>query len=275
MEVLFRDFQHANDLLSGPLLAATISPVSPPHYLNRIETIWKSTNHAAAERDIGYGLTKSYTRPIKYPSPEVNLWTEIYLAYWNAVDELLAVQDDDHGRSDGWIKVYTAWKKLANTVIQGYSSNVLEAWTLPVLYMAGRYLRIFAIKADETAKKTDSGVDVDMGGMQDDIAGDYGKNMQLEDAARVINRMFTLCISDRYVASIQNEHLLGWPAHQMYLTEHHLTSRANGAYTTQPTSFSKLTSSSIQSLSRKTSYALCPPLALICPILMPFQNLIS
>ena len=197
MEVLFRDFQHANEEGSGPLLAATISPIAPPNYLNRLETIWKSTIYVSAERDIGSGLIKSSPGPIKYPNQEINIWSDIYLAYWKSIGEILVAQEKPNGAD--WSNVYEAWKELANAVIRGYSSGALEAWTLPVLYMAGKHLRIFAIKADESAKKSENGVDVDMGGMQDDIAGDYGKNVKLEDAARVINRMFTLCISDRYV----------------------------------------------------------------------------
>ena len=198
MEVLFRDFQNANELGSGALLAATISPVPPPTYLNRLETIWNSTNHASAERDIGYGLTKSAPGPIKYPSQEITVWTDIYVSYWKSVGEILAIQEQNSDRAD-WGKCYEAWKDLANAVIRGYSSGVLEAWTLPVLYMTGKHLRSFAIKADDIGKKGENGVDIDMGGMGDDIAGNYGRNVKLEDAARVINRMFTLCISDRYV----------------------------------------------------------------------------
>ena len=198
MEILFLDFQNANELGSGALLAATISPVPPPHYLNRLETIWTSTNYASAERDIGYGLTKTAPGPIKFPSQEINVWTDIFVAYWKSVGEILAAQEQSDDRAD-WGRCYETWKDLANAVIRGYSSGVLEAWTLPVLYMAGKHLRIFAIKADETGKKGENGVEVDMGGMGDDIAGNYGKNVKLEDAARVINRMFTLCISDRYV----------------------------------------------------------------------------
>ena len=199
MDVLFRDFQQAKSLMSGPKLAETICPVPPPHYLNRLEAIYHSSHPGSAARDIGYKLTKSYTAPIKLPSPEIDVWTEIYSAYYKACGEILTTHTDP-GRAD-WGRVYELWKELSNVVIRGYTNNVLEAWTLPVLYMAGTNLRVFAIKADETAQKHGSGVDVDMGGMGDDIAGDgYGKNVKLEDAARVINRMFTICISDRYVA---------------------------------------------------------------------------
>ena len=103
-----------------------------------------------------------------------------------------------------WTKVYEAWKDVANTVIKGYSSGVLEAWTLPVLYTAGKHLRTFAIKADEITRAGGGDASFNAGGFQDDIASDSGKNEKLEDAARVINRMFTLCISDRYVAIEEN-----------------------------------------------------------------------
>ena len=205
MDDLLNAFQSAHSELAGPLLATTLSPIAPPHYLNRLDAISAFTNSANCERDIGYALTKSYTRPIKYPSPEVNTWTDIYAAYWRAVVALNSAQEADEGRGQskgGWVAVYDAWKDLANTVIRGYTSQVLEAWTLPVLYIVGKFLRLFAIRADSElrTKKHDSGVDVSMSGVGDDIAGidnSWEKNVKLEDAARVINRMFTLCISDR------------------------------------------------------------------------------
>ncbi len=35
------------------------------------------------------------------------------------------------------------------TLIRGYTNCGFEAWTVPCLYVAGKYMRIFAIKADE------------------------------------------------------------------------------------------------------------------------------
>jgi hypothetical protein len=82
---------------------------------------------------------------------------------------------------------------MANAVIRGYSSGSFEAWTVPCLYVTGKYLRIFAIKADESAgSNVDNALD-----FQDDFNPDAGKNQKLEDAARVLNRMFQLCVSDR------------------------------------------------------------------------------
>lgn len=202
MEVLCREYWHANQEGSGPLLAATISPIAPPSYLNRLDAIHHDTNAASISKDISYSLTKTANAAIQYPNPEINSWTEIYSAYWYAIGAIIAAEHATT-RPD-WTKVYEAWKDVANTVIKGYSSGVLEAWTLPVLYTAGKHLRAFAIKADENARASGGDANLNAGGLQEDVEGDFGKNEKLEDAARVINRMFTLCISDRYVAIKKN-----------------------------------------------------------------------
>ena len=202
MDLLFADFQNAQANESGPFLAATLSPVPPPFNLHRLEAIYNTIPKATAEQTIGYNLTRSFTRTLKYPSPEVTVWTDIYVAYYRALGDILAAKDaDQKGLStDHWVKVYSSWKILANNVIKGYNDGVLQAWTLPVMYLVGKFLRQFAVKADESAKKSDSGIAMDaMATLQDDIAGEeYGKNDQLEEAARTINRMFISCHSDRY-----------------------------------------------------------------------------
>ena len=203
MDVLAREYHDALQSYNGHLLAATISPVAPPHFLNRLDTIRYASDSESIQNDVGYSLTKHARRAISKEDRQVlELWSEIYTCYWHTLNAIIAAQAQNSTRPD-WSKVYELWKELANTVIRGFTTGVLENWALPVLYMAGRHLRVFAIKADETKKNTEGELGVDMGGLQDDIAGDFGKNKTLEDAARVINRMFTLCISDRYVDSIQ------------------------------------------------------------------------
>ena len=59
--------------------------------------------------------------------------------------------------------------------------------------MVGKYLRIFAIKADEGAVNGTSAVT----NFQDDLNPEAEKNEKLEDAARQLNRIFQLCLSDR------------------------------------------------------------------------------
>lgn len=82
---------------------------------------------------------------------------------------------------------------MANAIIRGYSTGCFDAWTIPCLYVTGKYLRVFAIKADNTGGRASDATD-----FQDDFNPDAGKNEKLEDSARVLNRMFQLCVSDRY-----------------------------------------------------------------------------
>jgi COP9 signalosome complex subunit 12 len=84
---------------------------------------------------------------------------------------------------------------MTNTLIRGYTNFGFEAWTVPCLYIAGKYLRIFAIKADE---QFESNANFTVG-FRDDFNPESAKNEKLEEAARVLNRIFTLCHSDRYI----------------------------------------------------------------------------
>jgi hypothetical protein len=91
--------------------------------------------------------------------------------------------------------VYEAWKEMTNALHRGYTNGGFEAWTVPCLYVAGKYLRIFAIKADEEISSNGSLT----AGFQEDDNPEAGKNEKLEDAARTLNRIFQLCVADRYV----------------------------------------------------------------------------
>jgi hypothetical protein len=94
-----------------------------------------------------------------------------------------------------WTKVYEAWKELTNALLRGYTNCGFEAWTVPCLYVAGKYIRIFAIKADEATGASTGSVN----NFQDDFNPEAEKNEKLEDAARQLNRVFQLCLSDRSV----------------------------------------------------------------------------
>ena len=253
MDSLARDCNQALQYCNGPALAATISPIAPPRFLNRLESIYHSSNSSTIQQDIGRALVKNAHRSLSQDdSQALEVCAEIYVAYWHAIGALIAAED-----GGDWSRVYDAWKGVVNAVIRGYSSS-FENWTLPLLYTAGKHLRQFAMKADETKKGAEGSTAIDMGGIQDDIAGDYGKNIKLEDAARVLNRMFTLCISDRYVDfnSISKPFLT--------VVELRWKSRGNGASTTSPVSCSKRTSNSIRSACLRTSCVLYRRRVRIC-----------
>lgn len=175
---------------SGSDLAAVLTPIAPPGDPNRLRSFYQLSNAASVSLDIPYLLF--HGKSLKLPKSEQNAWVEIFVVYWEAIGEVLKCEDGIPGASV--VSLFNAWKKVAHTLIRGYSvPSGLPAWTLPCLYTVGKYLRIFAINADIEAASQGS---ADLG-FQDEISPDVEKNGNLEEAARIINRMFTLCLSDR------------------------------------------------------------------------------
>lgn len=195
MDALFSDFKQAHYEESGPLLASTITPVAPLHDPNRLRIFCRESDDYSIAADVRYQITH-YDKSLQIKKQEANAWIDVYIAFWKALGPIL---DAENGSAYAdWAKVYENWKDVANTLHRGYSGGHFPVWTIPCLYVAGKYLRLYAIKADEKAKaSSDGGLQMKTGGFGDDIASDVGKNEKLEDAARQINRIFTLCISDR------------------------------------------------------------------------------
>ena len=198
MELTFRDFQRAHLIRAGPLLSTTLSPLAPSHASQRLRDFYESSNSVSIQHDLRIGLLSHENTELRFTKTEGNTWVELYVAYWKSLGDILAAEDTAR---PNWAKVYESWKDVTLVLIKGYNVAGFESWTIPCLYVAARYLRVFAIKADGSANsRGTAGINTVM---QDDIAGDWGKNEKLEDAARVINRIFTLCISDRYVGCSQ------------------------------------------------------------------------
>ena len=61
--------------------------------------------------------------------------------------------------------------------------------------MTGTHLRLIAIKADQEDKNTDDNAFGN--GFADDVIGNFSKSEKLEQAAWIINRIFTTCLNDR------------------------------------------------------------------------------
>jgi hypothetical protein len=93
--------------------------------------------------------------------------------------------------------VYESWKEFTSAVHRGYTNYGFEAWTIPCLYVAGKYLQLFAIKSDEERNATAQ----ETNGMEfrDDFDPETEKHQQLRDCEQQLKRIFTLCLSDRYV----------------------------------------------------------------------------
>lgn len=281
MDTIFHIFHHAQYTRDGTVLGNLLSPIPPKGDPSLLQRFYKDSNVFDIQSDITQYIKSPQTT---LPKDQRNAWIDIYVAYWKAIGEILRAESGNH-RNDWAIKVYESWKEVMNLVIRGYSgSSGFQSWTLPVLYTAGKYLRVFAIKADEeqAAKVGAGAVKMETDGLGDDVtSGGLEKNERLEDAARVINRVFTLCISDRYVAlidlSIRSTGILIF----FFVPEHRWRSLVNGACTTPQIFSSRHTSryistvlsfsnqliwlcSSIRFPSRRTAFAPSKPLQRIC-----------
>lgn len=205
MDSIFRDFAAAHNphtlapgVASGYLLASTISPEAPQQEPARLYDFLRSSSPHSIATDLKYKL--QYNPDLRLDRKESTAWIEVYTAFYKFAGHLVTAEEAQNiGRVQDadWSGVYDSWKEVANVLYKGYQSTLFRAWTVPCLYTAGKYLRVFAIKADDkTASQRDSGLA--FGGIQEEDAFDPdSKHEKLEDAARQINRIFGLCISDR------------------------------------------------------------------------------
>ncbi|KAI9749324.1 MAG: hypothetical protein M4579_006913 [Chaenotheca gracillima] len=200
MEDLFNDFREAQTLESGSLLSSTLIPAPTKEKPGRPRSFFDSSNHHRVRADIHSRVARPLLSGRKLPKDEVKAWVDVYVAFWTALGELNAVENAASYGSEypaGWAKVYDAWKQMSLALIRGYSGKGgFSAWTVPCLYTAGKYARIFAMRADEQAAREKGDVTYSSG-FQDDLVEDIGQNKNLEDAARLINQIFGLCVSDR------------------------------------------------------------------------------
>lgn len=202
MDSHFADFERSYYTGNGEALSASLSPIAPDGRPGHLREFYKSTNSHSVRADIERKFGWRSRSPVR-DEKEATAWVDIFVAYWTAIGYINSAEDAQRRGQDfdaGWAKVYEAWKDLTQVLIRGYSGAGIGAWTLPCLYAVGKHLRIFAIKADEFS--ANSAVETTVKSVfQDDIVSDAGQNEKLEDAARIINRIFQLCFSDRYVTN--------------------------------------------------------------------------
>ncbi|KAL5876849.1 COP9 signalosome (CSN) subunit [Pyricularia oryzae] len=192
MDKLFDQFAKAVSEGNGPLLSKTLLPGESNEDLDRLHSIWRS----ATSQDVKNSVRTHIRKRTNLPRDEVEGWLEVYIAFWKAIGEILGVHGTPGAPTRStWNSVYEAWKELTSMVIRGYTNHSFEAWTIPCLYVTGRHLRVFAIKADEERNKTSGGTN--SATFEDDFDTDSEKHKILEDCARQLNRIFTLCLSDR------------------------------------------------------------------------------
>lgn len=198
MASIFADFHQAQKTGSGQLLASCFALTNTPENPKRLETFSQLANHQTVGADVKYYLLQDRSITVKLTKAEGNAWIEIFTSFWTCVRHIVSI---DHNVPDAsWAKAFEAYKDVCNQLIRGYSNPGFEAWTVPCLATTGKYLRILAIRADNEAKNRED--DSFGNGLSDDIMGNSGKQEKLEQAAWVINRMFTICLSDRHVLEV-------------------------------------------------------------------------
>lgn len=194
MDTILGIFRESYAEESGYKLAESITPVAPANDAGLLYEFYRSSSIYELPGDLKAGII--YQNDVRIQKQEANGWIELYSAYWKAIGELLAVEESINQRKlADWKKVYDAWKEVLNVLLRGYQTQLFAAWTIPCLYVVGKYLRNFAIKADEQEKSADNGPSFNEG-FQEELGG--GKNECLQDAARQVNKIFSACISDRY-----------------------------------------------------------------------------
>lgn len=201
MERTWEDFARAVNDSDGTLLAKIISPNPPIEDPGRLYEFRNWTSTYNLQTDLRYKL--QYNASISPPlnKAEAGAWLDVFSAFYDFAGKLLATEEAQNAgpvREMDWTAVYESWKEVMNAVYRGFSGNAFQAWTLPVLYEVGKYLRVFAMRADAShaVMQRDSGLD--FGALENgDVAIGASKNEKLEDAARQINRLFALCLGDR------------------------------------------------------------------------------
>ncbi|KAI9660778.1 MAG: COP9 signalosome (CSN) subunit [Alyxoria varia] len=206
MNEVYESFVSAYERENGDLLSATLVPAPTRAQPTRLDDIARSSSVEGIDADVRYATIYNNHLPLEHAQKRI--WHEIYVAYWHAVcainyAEQLNLQFQGRHQEQVWSNAYEAWKEVSNALLKAYNvSNPFEVWTVPCLYIVGKHLRMFAIKADEETKRLREGGGNAALGVQsfgDDIATEQTEqeNDKLEDAARLINRMFMLCYADR------------------------------------------------------------------------------
>ncbi|KAF3913957.1 hypothetical protein ABW21_db0207018 [Orbilia brochopaga] len=204
MESLIRAWRLAHASENGKLLASTISLTNTD-----LEEFAYSTNSARVAEDIFRTLEYENTsaRPKVTNKAGLEAWAEVYVGFWKVAQALERYDEVEWGTVFSGMKEVTQYVLFdhfsitatlwmteygkervmltagcGRAVIRGFQNAGWEVWQLEVLYTACKYLRYVAIRADEAKR-----------------AAGEDTWKQLEEAARIINRAFNVCLNDRYV----------------------------------------------------------------------------
>lgn len=96
MNQLFEDFAKAHAAQNGYLLAQTLSPVPLADNPNRLLAIVQGSNSYSLKGDVKHFIdlhTSTKGRRQSVDKHELKGWVDVYVSYWKAVQEILAIND--------------------------------------------------------------------------------------------------------------------------------------------------------------------------------------
>jgi hypothetical protein len=196
MQAALEPFQEAYATGLAQPVADFLSPVAPPHDPGRLYDFYRASNHAKVEGDVRYAL--KYNKSTRMSQKETGAWVDIVVSYWRAVEQIIQADEAANlGRLGDrqYVAVYDAWKDLTSNFIKHISGGLLPPWAIFTLYFTANHLRKIASKADEQLAKAKPATAVN--NFSDDIVAQAARSEKLEEAARVFNRVFALCLGDR------------------------------------------------------------------------------
>jgi hypothetical protein len=196
MQAALEPFHQAYATGVAQPVADFLSPRAPAGDPGRLYGFYRASNHAKIEGDVRYAL--KYHKTTRMSNQESGAWVDIVVSYWRAVEQI--IQADEAANQDRlgdrqYVAVYDAWKDLTSTFIKHISGGQLPHWAIMTLYFTANHLRKIAIRADEQLAKAKPVTAVSS--FSDDIVAQVARNEKLEEAARVFNRVFALCLGDR------------------------------------------------------------------------------
>lgn len=196
MQAALAPFQAAHATALAQPVANFFSPVPPAQDPGRLYDFFRASNDVQIEGDVRYVL--KHNKTTRMTQKESGAWADIIVSYWRAVKEIIKADEaSNQGRlgATQYVAVYDAWKDLTSAFIKHISGGALPAWAIFTLYFTANHLRRIAIKADiQLAQSKPATVS---NSFSDDIVSTVAQNQKLEEAARVFNRIFALCLGDR------------------------------------------------------------------------------
>lgn len=121
-------------------------------------------------------------------------WSDAIVAFWTLANETesdhpqrmqinVGNETKDVGPAG---RAYLKQVVFFTAIHRGFTNTGWPHWCLPVLYAACRWMRVYALRADEENRR-------------DGLKAEW-----LEDAARNLNKAFMACLSDRWVRLCHN-----------------------------------------------------------------------